>query len=66
MIATARQLIDVADLAEKGAATIILDITKSDEEIQKAVVSGVKSFGTVDILVNNAGVGFNGIFEETR
>jgi NAD(P)-dependent dehydrogenase (short-subunit alcohol dehydrogenase family) len=66
VIATARNVSDIADLAEKGALTIPLDLSKSDHEIQQTVTLAIEPFGAVDILLNNDGAALAGALEEIR
>ena len=66
VIATARDISKVADLAEKypdTARTFSLDVTKR-AQIKTVAGKAIKSFGQVDVLVNNAGYGVNGAIEE--
>lgn len=66
VIATARDISKVADLAEKypdTARAFPLDVTKR-AQIKTVAGKAIKSFGQVDVLVNNAGYGVNGAIEE--
>lgn len=66
VIATARDISKVADLAQKYPDTsqaFSLDVTKR-AQIKTVAGKAIKSFGQVDVLVNNAGYGVNGAIEE--
>lgn len=66
VIATARDISKVADLAQKYPDTsraFSLDVTKR-AQIKTVARKAIKSFGQVDVLVNNAGYGVNGAIEE--
>ena len=66
VIATARDISKVADLAQKypdTARAFSLDVTKR-AQIKTVAGKAIKSFGQVDVLVNNAGYGVNGAIEE--
>jgi len=66
VIATARKISAIEDLAEKGAYTLTLDITSPETAIKETIAKAVEKYGGIDILVNNAGVGLVGTFEEVR
>jgi len=65
-VITARNLDDVADLAEKGEALLLkLDVT-NQEQIDAAIKATETRFGRIDVLVNNAGIGYFGAVEESE
>jgi NAD(P)-dependent dehydrogenase (short-subunit alcohol dehydrogenase family) len=62
-VATARNVADIATLAERGCETLALDV--SLEASRRAAVEAVeRRFGAVGVLVNNAGYGQYGPLEE--
>lgn len=62
--ATARRPETLADLAERGARVLALDVT--DEDSMRAAVKVVEAeHGAVGALINNAGYGEYGTIEET-
>lgn len=66
VIATARDLAKVADLASQypaHARAFSLDVTQP-EQINTVARQAIAAFGHVDVLVNNAGYGVNGAIEE--
>ncbi|MCZ8379957.1 oxidoreductase [Mycobacterium sp. CPCC 205372] len=65
VVATARDVSSVADLADRGNALILpLDVVNR-EQCSEVVEAAVRHFGTIDVLVNNAGIGYFGAIEET-
>ncbi len=60
--ATARRPETIADLAEKGATTLALDVTDEDS-MSAAVQAVVDAEGAVGVLVNNAGYSQSGAIE---
>lgn len=66
VIATARHEERIAHLRDLGAATIQLDVTAPQEELNRKAGEAISVYGSVDILVNNAGYMHFGMTEETR
>jgi len=63
VVATARDVDDVADLAEAGCETLELDVTDPDQ-VARAVEETVEIGGAIDCLVNNAGYAQLGPIED--
>lgn len=55
VIATARDISKLEALAQAGASTLALDVTSSQEDINRTITSAVNIHGRIDVLVNNAG-----------
>ena len=66
VVATARDPSKLADLKAKGALTVKLDVTSSDEVLAGTVADVLKQVEHIDILVNNAGYILQGAVEECR
>ncbi|PLN86965.1 hypothetical protein BDW42DRAFT_182323 [Aspergillus taichungensis] len=64
VVATARHLAALDDLAAQSALTYALDVTWPDEQLQGVVSAVVAQTGRIDILVNNAGYILTGGIEE--
>lgn len=64
VIATARRLEDIQDLASEDVHPLQLDIADSTENIRSRITAAVKVWGRIDVLVNNAGSGFKMLLEE--
>jgi len=65
VIATARKVETLEDLARQGMITLPLDVTRT-ESISIAVQEACRQAGVIDILVNNAGFGLMGPVAELR
>jgi len=63
VIAAARRTEEMADLKERGAVIVSLDISK-EESIVAAITEIESKYGVVDVLVNNAGFGLYGAVED--
>ena len=62
--ARARSLPKLAELKEKGAATLELDVTAPLSELHAVAAKAVAIYGHVDVVVNNAGYIISGALEE--
>ncbi|KAJ5397772.1 hypothetical protein N7509_005885 [Penicillium cosmopolitanum] len=65
VIATARQLDRISSLKDLGAATLQLDVTAPQEELNRRAEEAIAIYGRIDVLVNNAGYVQFGTIEET-
>ncbi|KAJ5966486.1 hypothetical protein N7481_013200 [Penicillium waksmanii] len=65
VIATARQLDQISSLKELGAATLQLDVTAPQEELNRRAEEAIGIYGRIDVLVSNAGYVQFGTIEET-
>jgi NAD(P)-dependent dehydrogenase (short-subunit alcohol dehydrogenase family) len=66
VIATARNVDRISHMRDIGAATLQLDVTAPQGELNRKADEAISIYGRVDILVNNAGYTQFGIFEESR
>ncbi|KAJ7625887.1 short-chain dehydrogenase/reductase SDR, partial [Roridomyces roridus] len=64
VIATARKLESLSDLESKGAKTLALDVTASDEDLAAVAAKAIAIYGQIDFLLSNAGYGQAGAIEE--
>jgi NADP-dependent 3-hydroxy acid dehydrogenase YdfG len=64
VIATARNLDKVRHLKDTGAAFLQLDVTASQDELNRKVKEAIGIYGRIDVLVNNAGYVGVGTLEE--
>lgn len=63
----ARKTADVEDIVKQfpKALAVKLDVTKQ-EQIDEAVATIIREYGTIDVLVNNAGIGYFAAIEESE
>ena len=62
VVATARRLDAIADLAARGCRTLALDVT-DEASMRAAVEATIAAHGRIDVLVNNAGYSQSGAVE---
>lgn len=68
VVATARKIADIADLAQAGGdrvLTLTLDVTDAGHA-EAAIEAAQARFGRIDVLVNNAGIGYFAAIEEAE
>jgi len=66
IIATARNLDDIAHLAGENVHTLELDVTSTQEELNAKISAAQDVFGGINVLINNAGYIQGGPMEQTR
>jgi len=66
VIATARNADQISSLKELGAATLQLDVTATQEQLNLKAEEALAIYGRIDTLVNNAGYVQFGTIEGTR
>ncbi|KAG6610855.1 dehydrogenase [Phytophthora cinnamomi] len=64
VIATARKPERLEELEQKGARTLALDVTCSQDELHAVAAQALGMYGTIDVLVNNAAYLLEGAIEE--
>ncbi|KAJ7103687.1 putative short-chain oxidoreductase [Mycena crocata] len=64
VISTARRVETLADLKDKGAETLTLDVTASVHDLSAFAAKAWAIYGQIDFLVNNAGYILGGAIEE--
>jgi len=62
VVATARRLDAIADLASRGCRTLALDVT-AEASMRTAIDATLAAHGRIDVLVNNAGYSQSGAVE---
>src|SRR5690242_10545104 len=62
VVATARRVDAIADLAARGCRTLALDVT-DEASMRAAVEATIGAHGRIDVLVNNAGYSQSGAVE---
>ena len=62
----ARSFPKLAELKQKGAATLELDVTAPLSELHAVAAKAIAIYGHIDVLVNNAGYVISGALEENR
>jgi NADP-dependent 3-hydroxy acid dehydrogenase YdfG len=66
VIATARNIQNIAELADAGAKTFALDVTVTADEINGLGQRALGIYGRIDVLLSNAGFVHTGGVEETK
>lgn len=66
VVATARNVSRITALKELGAATLQLDVTAAQDELDRRAEEAIAIYGRIDVLVNNAGYVQFGTVEGTR
>jgi NAD(P)-dependent dehydrogenase (short-subunit alcohol dehydrogenase family) len=68
VIATARNNAEarLANLSKLGAAVLDLDVTLSQDLLDKRVEEAIQVYGVIDVLINCAGYVEAGMVEQTR
>lgn len=63
VVATSRRVEKMRDLQEKGALTLAMDVTASDEVIQASLKEAISAYGKITHLINAAGYILEGAVE---
>jgi NAD(P)-dependent dehydrogenase (short-subunit alcohol dehydrogenase family) len=66
VIATARDIQSIIELADAGARTVTLDVTAPVDKIRETVQKAFRIYGRIDVLLSNAGFVHTGGLEETK
>lgn len=66
VVATARDVSKLEDLAKLGIITKRLDVLSDDDEMKSTIDDILQTVGRIDVLVNNAGYILEGAIEECR
>ena len=64
VIATARRLESIGNLKEIGAQILNVDVTESQEVLNKTILEANSIYGRIDVLVNNAAYIATGAWED--
>jgi len=64
VIATGRKLDRLKHLEQAGAAILRLDVTDSQEDVNKIMATAITIHGRIDVLVNNAAYITTGAWED--
>ncbi|KAI0116027.1 NAD(P)-binding protein [Hypoxylon sp. NC0597] len=63
-IATARNVDKITHLGQAGAATLELDVTRSQQDINDIISKAISIYGRIDVVVNNAAYVATGAWED--
>ncbi|OTA59714.1 NAD(P)-binding protein [Hypoxylon sp. EC38] len=63
-IATARDLDKIKHLRQAGAATLELDVTHSQQDINDIISKAIAIYGRIDVVINNAAYVATGAWED--
>lgn len=64
LVATARHVEKISELAGEQVLTLSLDVTNKNQ-VRNALKQALDRFGRIDVVVNNAGFGYFGAIEES-
>ncbi|KAK0638587.1 hypothetical protein B0T16DRAFT_421386 [Cercophora newfieldiana] len=66
VIATSRNVDKIAHLSQSGVTLLQLDVSNSQESLDKTVAAALEVYGRIDVLVNNAGYIATGSWEDVK
>jgi len=66
VIATSRNVAKIGHLVQPGISLVQLDVTDTQESLDKTISAAIDIHGRIDVLVNNAGYIVAGSWEDVR